>query len=127
MPEDVPELLPEGAVDEKVDGRTEHLEHVAQLHDDEADGATDLDVVLPDYLDEARRRVADHEDENDDDHDECDVLLVAFGATAHAHAGALPAHGAVGDDETRVEPGEKQQRHDETDGVVQDVEVDELR
>ena len=71
------ELTPVDAVDDEVDGRVEHLERVDELRHDEADCAALLHAVRPQQLHDARRRIAHDKHDNDDDHDERDVLIGA--------------------------------------------------
>ena len=116
----LPEALATDAVDDEVDGRVEHLEHVARLADDEAGAAARLLAVLQHDLDEACRRVAGDEDDDDDDHHQRDVVL---GAGARVKSLPASAQGAVGDDEAGAEPEQEEERQREAEHVVEHVKV----
>lgn len=115
------ELLPVDAVDDEVDGRVKHLERVAQLHDDEAERAALLHAILPQQLHDPGRRVAHNEHDDDDNHDERDVLV----ADLTHRPSAAPQNGLVGEHQLGAEDREQEERQSEAEDVIEDVEVDE--
>ena len=103
--ENVAELLAEGAVDDEVGRAVQDLQNTADLHDEERSRRADLRVVLQDQLHQPGRQVAEHEDQNDYDHDQCDVVLPVIGARAHGLAPSL--YDPVGHQEFRIEGGQQ--------------------
>ena|SRR6218665_1504404 len=99
----VAELFSERHVYEEVSGGAENLKYGAELDDEEGHGGTSLWTVLEKDLDDSGRRVADHEDENYDDHDEGDVLFLVVFPAVHSHRRPLFSDRPVGDRQAGVE------------------------
>ena len=82
---------------------------------------TVLVLVPPDNLYDPRRRLAQHEDHDDDDHDEGDVVLVVTPPTRHSPSPLLRR--AVRHDDLCVDEGQNEEWQDEGEHVVHAVQI----
>ena len=120
--QDEPELRPEDAVNDEIDGRIEYLQHVADLYEKELRAETLLRLIAPDYLDNPRRSVTQDEHQNDDDHHQGDVVVVVVLTQPELLSTSL--HPTIGQRQFGVEERQQNQRQYEAEYIIKTVEIE---
>ena len=121
--QDSSELLAKGTVDEKVCGGVENLQNIAEFSQVEFQSVTIMLLVPPDNLNDPRWCLTQHEDQDNNDHDQRDVVVLV---SAKIHAGSFCLDLSIGQSQASVEHRKYEQWQHEAEDVVKYIEVNEF-